>query len=108
LRSSPGLAERLAALESKLAEEERRAVCSHRPIEASGPRSPQFYAHFVATIAKQFRDDARETRATLSELLGGGQSVANGRCARVSCEQWVGRYNTSARAARANSGCRSA
>jgi hypothetical protein len=32
----------------------------------------QFYQRFVSTLAKRFKESARETRATLTELVGGG------------------------------------
>ena len=33
---------------------------------------PVFNEYFVATISTRFRENARETRATVSELVGGG------------------------------------
>jgi len=38
----------------------------------SPPQSVRFYQRFVSTLAKRFKESARETRATLTELVGGG------------------------------------
>jgi hypothetical protein len=58
-------------IESKLADEEVKFSCGRQPIEASRPQSLRSYEKFIATIAKQFKENTQETRATLSKLLGG-------------------------------------
>jgi DNA invertase Pin-like site-specific DNA recombinase len=73
LRSSPTLAERLAQAELKLAAEEGRVVFGHGVADAvSTPQSAQFYAQFVSASVQRLEENARETRATLSEIVGGG------------------------------------
>jgi hypothetical protein len=69
LRSSPMLAERLTQAESKPAAEEERATLNL--MQMSAPQSPQFHEHFVATASRRFKENARETRATLRELVDG-------------------------------------
>lgn len=73
LRSSPTLAERLAQVELKLAAEEERAALEQRVADAvSTPQSAQLYAELVLASAKRLEENARETRAMLGELVGGG------------------------------------
>jgi len=75
LRSSPTLAQRLTQVELKLAAEEERAALKQGAGAVSAPQSAQFYEHFLSSLAKRFKENARETRATLSELVGGGVKV---------------------------------
>jgi Recombinase/Recombinase zinc beta ribbon domain len=73
LRSSATLAERLAQAELKLAAEEQRAPPEQGVADAaSTPQSAQFYAQFVTASVQRLEENARETRATLSEIVGGG------------------------------------
>jgi hypothetical protein len=72
LRSSPKLAERLTQAELKLEAEEQRAALEQRVADAgSTPQSAQFYAQFVSASVKRLEENARETRATLREIVGG-------------------------------------
>jgi site-specific DNA recombinase len=73
LRSSPALAERLTQAELKLEAEEQRAALEQGVADSgSTPQSPQFYAQFVSASVKRLEENARETRATLNEIVGGG------------------------------------
>jgi hypothetical protein len=72
LRSSPRLAERLTQAELKPEAEEQRAALEQRVADAgSTPQSAQFYAQFVSASVKRLEENARETRATLREIVGG-------------------------------------
>jgi hypothetical protein len=73
LPSSPTLAERLVQAELELAAKEQRAALEQGVADAvSTPRCVQFYEQFVSALPKRLKENARETRATLSELVGGG------------------------------------
>jgi len=48
-----------------------RVTLNRHAIGMSGPQSPQFYEHFVAMVSRRLKENARETRAALSELVGG-------------------------------------
>jgi hypothetical protein len=72
LRSSPMLAQRLTETELRLAAEEERVALQQGVGAVSPPQSVRFYQRFVSTSAKRFKESARETRATLTELVGGG------------------------------------
>jgi site-specific DNA recombinase len=72
LRSSPMLAQRLTETELRLAAEEERVALQQGVGAVSPPQSVRFYQRFVSTLAKRFKESARETRATLTELVGGG------------------------------------
>ncbi|MGO9593711.1 MAG: hypothetical protein ACLQFF_09905 [Steroidobacteraceae bacterium] len=57
----------------KLAAEEQRAALEQGVADAvSTPQSAQFYAPFVSASVQRLEENARETRATLSEIVGGG------------------------------------
>jgi hypothetical protein len=72
LRSSPRLAERLTQTELKLAAEEERSASEQRVANAlSRPQSAQFCAQFVSASVNRLEENARETRTTLSEIVGG-------------------------------------
>jgi hypothetical protein len=50
---------------------EQEGVAHFRASDVSPPRPVQFYEAFIATILKRFKENARETRSILTELLGG-------------------------------------
>jgi len=57
----------------KLAAEEQRAALEQGVADAvSTPQSAQFYAPFVSASVQRLEENARETRAMLSDLVGGG------------------------------------
>ena len=73
LRSSPRLAERLTQAELKLEAEEQRAALEQGVAHAvSSAPSHQFYEQFFSALATRLEENARETRATLNEIVGGG------------------------------------
>jgi hypothetical protein len=63
---------RLTEAELKLAAKEGRVALQQGVGAVLPPQSVQFYQRFVSTLAKRFKESARETRATLTELVGGG------------------------------------
>jgi hypothetical protein len=72
LQSSPALADRLAQAELKLAAEVENAVVDGGAGEMHIPRSLEFYEQFITTISARFQENSRETRTTLTDLIGGG------------------------------------
>jgi hypothetical protein len=71
LQSSPALADRLAQAELKLAAEAGNTAVDEGAGETRTPKSLEFYEQFVTTISVRFQENSRETRATLSDLIGG-------------------------------------
>jgi hypothetical protein len=71
LRSSPALADRLARAELKLATEADGAAVDGAAGEMRVLRPLEFYEQFVTTISARFQENSRETRTTLSDLIGG-------------------------------------
>jgi len=72
-RSSPRLAERVAQAKLKLEGEAQRAALDQGgPDTVSSPCSPRLYEQFFSALAKRLEENARETRAMLSDLVGGG------------------------------------
>lgn len=71
LQSSPAIAHRLLQAESKLSAMEQEGIAHFRASDVSPPRPVQFYEAFIATISKRFKENARETKSILRELLGG-------------------------------------
>jgi len=85
LKASPALAERLAQAELNLAAEEGSGSFEASAWARCAPQSAQFYEDFLTTIYARFKEDVRETRSTLGELLGGSMEIeADGKCDRVS------------------------
>jgi hypothetical protein len=50
---------------------EERAALEQGADAVSTPQSAQFHEQFVVAFAKRLKENARETRATVSELAGG-------------------------------------
>lgn len=50
---------------------EQEGIAHFRASDVSPPRPVQFYEAFIATISKRFKENARETKSILRELLGG-------------------------------------
>jgi hypothetical protein len=71
LRSSPALADRLAQAELALATEAENASARRGAGATCIPRSLEFYEQFLTTISARFQENSRETRTTLSDLVGG-------------------------------------
>jgi site-specific DNA recombinase len=72
LRSSTALGERLTQAELQLAVEEVAGGAEQRTNIVPQLQSVEFYKQFITGIPKRFKENARETRATISALLGGG------------------------------------
>jgi hypothetical protein len=71
LRSSPALADRLAEAELKLVAETGSAAVDGCAGEIRAPRSLEFYEQFLTAISARFRENSRESRMTLADLIGG-------------------------------------
>jgi hypothetical protein len=104
LRSSPMLAQRLSEAELKLAAEEERVALQQGVGAVSPPQSVRFYQRFVSTLAKRFKESARETRATLTELRRWSQIDGHRRPTGVDSVLRLGQYDTATCTAHPNSG----
>jgi hypothetical protein len=70
LKSSPKVAERLAETELRPAEERECASLEGLATAASVPQPIKFYRDFIEVVGKHFKQNARDTRETLREIVG--------------------------------------